>query len=103
MITSLRWADPDRTVLVGQLDDGRTVAARVDQIREEWAEEIRSFKEGGGTIAEYAAPAKLPPREVDEIDPEVRALGLVMAAWAGKTPAQLKQAFAAALAQITGE
>jgi hypothetical protein len=97
MITALRWADPEKTTLIGELDNGRIVVARANRIQQEWAEEFELFKQGGGAIAGYASPPKPPKRQLDEVPDYVRALALVLAQWSGKSPAQLRTAFIAAM------
>lgn len=95
-IASVRYADATHGALLVTLDDGRVVCCPWPN-RTWYAEHIQAWLEAGGTIAE-AAQSPTPPdmADVDNLEKGLKALGLVMAQWAGKTPAQLKAAFKAA-------
>jgi hypothetical protein len=56
--------------------------------------------EGGQADPEDLPPAPIDFSDVDNVEKALKALGLVVAAWNGKTPAQLKAAFKTAWDQL---
>lgn len=92
-IQSLKWLDPNYTRLLIVTADGQHHFCPWPSTA--WfAERVEEAIAGGMQVAECdPPPAPIDPSDADNLERAVKALGLVCATWAGKTPAQLKAAF----------
>jgi hypothetical protein len=100
-IISAKWGNAAQTVLLVTADIGdegphRTLA--VQWPCETWHRAVvQDWIAAGGQIAAAdPPPAPVDFSDVDNVEKAIKALGLVVAQWANKTPAQLKTAFKAA-------
>jgi hypothetical protein len=79
---------------VRRLTDGASIPATMDNM--DWVAYQKWLAEGNTPNPQDPDPAPIDFSDVDNVEKALKALGLVVAAWNGKTPAQLKAAFKAA-------
>ena len=102
-IQSIQYENQYQTIVIITLSDGNTITSMLDTDTPA-KNYIDNWIAGGNQIAPYAPPLIIPPAEdnIDVIPLHIKALGLVMAQWSGKTTAELKADFKQAVRTLKG-
>ena len=90
-VTQLKWASTDQTALLVQAGDTYIVPWPSGTWHGEFIQ--RAIDGGMPILPPDPPPPPTDQTDIDNLERAVKALGLVTATWAGKTPAQLKAAF----------
>jgi len=94
-IQSIKWVDAEHTSLRVTLDDGRVMSCPWPCAT--WhRERLQAWLDAGGVIQpEDPPPAPIDLSDFDNVEKAIKAMGLVIAQFANKTPAEVKAAFKA--------